>query len=234
MFKEYILNILNMSLVDKSYLSQIISPFIVILTMLVSVLIYIGQKNKDRKESAVRIGDDLERLSEYMAYIHMVIQLEDPKLYDELSKMDTFKLKQFTYEEMLQVYPADIIKKINRICRPTQFFEKNHKSYIKLEVLKMARDRFYYLFNTPFDEIKVDDVHDVLYHEFYRTVLSTMNRWTTFCISMTEGIALENLLFKCMGKNFIEFFTVTYGFIANLNVNTNAVTKKNEIYCENI
>ena len=69
-------------------------------------------------------------------------------------------------------------------------------------------------------------VHDVLYHEFYRTVLSTMNRWTTFCISMTEGIALENLLFKCMGKNFIEFFTVTYGFIANLNVNTNAITKK--------
>ena len=57
-----------MSLVDKSYLSQIISPFIVILTMLVSVLIYIGQKNKDRKESAVRIGDDLERLSDYMAY----------------------------------------------------------------------------------------------------------------------------------------------------------------------
>ena len=103
MFKEYILNIINMSLVDKSYLSQIISPFIVILTMLVSVLIYIGRKNKDRKESAVRIGDDLERLSEYMAYIHMVIQLEDPKLYDELSKMDTFKLKQFTYEEMLQV-----------------------------------------------------------------------------------------------------------------------------------
>ena len=79
MFKEDILNIINMSLVDKSYLSQIISPFIVILTMLVSVLIYIGQKNKDRKESAVRIGDDLERLSDYMAYIHMVIQLEDPK-----------------------------------------------------------------------------------------------------------------------------------------------------------
>lgn len=211
----------QMTLEEKSYIIQIISPIFVILTIIVTILIYIGQKNKDRKENSVTTGQDLERLAEYMAYIFMVVEMENKDTYMLAKSTNPFDIKEFTYEEMNRIYTQEQIEQLNDIFRPNENYDN-----ISLNTLRIARDRFYYLFNASMEIINGENLHTALCHEFYRTLFSTMNKWTTLCIAMTEGVTLEKLLFKCMGGNFVEFITIAYAFIANLNKDVDPATKK--------
>lgn len=211
----------QMTLEDKSYLVQIISPIFVILTIIVTILIYLGQKSMDRREQLVVMGPDLERLSDYMAYIYMVIELENEEIYQLAISKNPLEIKDFTYEEMYRLYSAEQIEQLNTIFLPNKNYDN-----ISIQTLQTARDRFYYLFNTPTTSIKEENLQSALCHEFYRMVFWTMNKWTTLCIAMTEGVTLEKIMFKSMGKNYVQFITTNYAFIANLNKNVNPVTKK--------
>lgn len=97
---------------------------------------------------------------------------------------------------------------------------------LDFEVLKRARDRYHYLFPSSVEIGDPNKLHDVLEHEFHRMIFSVMNQWTTYCISITEKVAFEDMIYKSMGGNFVEFMTICYPFIANLNKENCGVRKK--------
>lgn len=211
--------------------SQIISPILAFLAIIVSWFIYVNQKKKDRKEKAIQIGSEIENVVVLIAYINMVLELEAPNLIPILHHADKKKMKEFKRVEIRDVYTREELQEIKK------HFTNNIYSYyavgaspqifkVSTKNLLLARKRFANLFNESIVGMDKNSLDDFLSFEFQQMITKTFNRLETLCMMMIKKLADEKTVYNSTEDIFLEFIARFYYYIATINANLAGADKK--------
>lgn len=211
--------------------AQIASPIITALGIVISWIIYIGQKRKERKVRAIDMGLELEPIMHLIGYISHTFEMENKKLCSILLNADRSKMRLFEYDEIQTVYSEDDLKIIKKYFPPN--FEKHKRvggpavaPQISKKTLIKMRLRYYELFSKSLGELGKNGRKEILEDEFRRIIINTFNKLETLCLRMIKKVADEKAIYQAMQPNFIAFVSFFYYYISCTNQNVTGDDKK--------
>lgn len=211
--------------------AQVVSPILAALGIVVSWIIYIGQKRKERKARAIDMGLEIEPIMHLIGYISRTFETENKELCSILLNADRSKMKLFEYDEMRTVYSEKDLKVIKKYF-PERIEEHIRvggpavASQISSETLIKMRSRYYDLFSKSLDELEKDNREKILEHEFRQIIVNTLNKLETLCLRMIKKVADEKAIYQAMHPNFIAFVSLFYYYISCTNRNVTGDDKK--------
>lgn len=202
--------------------SQIYSPIIAILAIIISWMIYIGQKRKEKKERAVQIGVETENIMHMIAYVYSVFTYESEELLHILLQAKKSNMIRFEYDEIGRVYTEDDLEVIKKYFQPNSDYDKKIgrpgvSIKISRENLIKARREYYRLFDREIETFQKNKQFSILQHEFEQKVIDTLNKLETLCLMMNRGIAEEKAVYETLADKFLEFIALFYFYIAYTN-----------------
>lgn len=211
--------------------SQIISPVFAFLAIIVSWIIYLKQKRRERKEKAIQAGLEIESIVILIAYINMVLELESSEIVRILRCADRKSMRKFEGSEIYKVYPQSHLKELKKYFTyniynqqaagaPLLTFKASSRN------LQLARNRHYNLFDKDISNIPSESLDDVLAHEFHRKIVGTLNKLETLCMMIVKKVADEDAVYNSMADIFLDFISKFYYFIATTNANLVGPDKK--------
>lgn len=229
--REEIKVINEIPLEDLVAYSQIISPILAGVAIIVSWIIYLNQKKKERREKSIQIGLETESVVTLIAYINMVLELESEELVNILYSADKLKMNKFEFDEISEVYSTDELKIIEKYFSPNIYNQRRIGGAgvgvkIKTPNLIIARKRFDNLFKKNIDEIPKEDIDDFLLHEFQRMIIITLNRLETLSLMMIRKVADEKTVYDTLEDKFLQFVGMFYYYIACTNKDVSYDDKK--------
>lgn len=218
---------MNSTLQTWALYAQIISP----LAIVVSCVIYLSQKSKERKEKSIQIGMEIEDIVVLIAYINMTLELESHSLVTILHKANRKKMRRFESREIREVYTEEDLKEIKK------YFMNNVYTFYAVgaspqifktstENLLVVRKRYYNLFDKDIEEIAPENLDDFLAFEFQQMIVKTLNKLETSCMMMMKKIADERAVYNSMEDIFLEFVARFYYYIATINTDLYGADKK--------
>lgn len=211
--------------------AQIVSPILAVLGIVVSWIIYIEEKRKERKARAIDMGLELEPIMHLIAYISRTFEKENKELCAILLNADRSKMKLFEYDEVQTVYSEKELKVIKK------YFPEKMEEHVRVggpvaepkissETLIEMRSRYYDLFGKSIDELEKDNLEKILEHEFRQIIVNTLNKLETLCLRMIKKVADEKAIYQAMHPNFIAFVSLFYYYISCTNRNVTGDDKK--------
>lgn len=211
--------------------AQIIAPILATLAIVVSWIIYIGQKQKEQRAKAIEIGMEVEPIMHLIAYIDSNFRMESEELISILSKADKSKMKLFEYDEIKNVYSTEDLKILKKYFPESGDDQKRIggpgvKPKISVETLIQTREQYYSLFSIPLSAIEKDNREDILIHEFRQIIIDVFNRLETLCLKMIKKVADEKAIYHAMQPSFLKFVSFFYYYIAYTNRNVIGDDKK--------
>lgn len=223
---EYILSLDPDQLSRVSSFSQVATGLLTLLTIFVSVIIFLTQKVRDQKKQAVKAGVETEQILVQIAFIDSVFKTVYPDEYETLMAADKSKMKYFEDFEIDLVYSEremHAIRKMfedntyntTRIGGPALFF------VIKPEQLTQENSAKLFELANQFKSmrLRITDADPEEDYTFllHRVIVDTLNKMETLGMMMRKKIADEKTVYVSAGDKFIEFIGAMYYYIASTN-----------------
>lgn len=220
---EYILSLDPDKLSRVSSFSQVATGLLTLLTIFVSVIIFLTQKVRDQKKQAVKAGVETEQILVQIAFIDSVLKTVYPDEYETLMAADKSKMKYFEDFEIDSVYGEREIHAIRkmfedntynttRIGGPTLVCVIQPEPKNRIKLLEFA-NRFKSMRLRITDADPEEDYTFLL----HRVIVDTLNKMETLGMMMRRRIADEKTVYISAGDKFIEFIGAMYYYIASTN-----------------
>lgn len=206
---------------------QIVANIFTVITVVISVCIFLSQKKRELKNKAIKIGTEIEQIVLQWSYIDMVLNKSFPNVYKILATKDVKNMKLFERSEICKVFSKYEIKRINSIFIRNKF----NSSYIGAPVLVYnVHNESVIEANKRFPKVIRDIVNsteDENYtHIFHRVLIDTLNRMETLCTMIELKVADEYTVFTLTGDRFFEFTKIMYYYISQTNYSSSIGEKK--------
>lgn len=216
-------------------ISQIITSFLTLITVLITIIFFIVQRVLDQKKQAIKIGIETEQILVQIAFIDAVLKCAHPQEYRILMSADTKKMRYFESFEINKVYgkKQNALKKMfidntyasKQIGGPALIFHvpsKEEKPKIYDELLPIA-SRYTSM------RMRITDADPATDYGFllHRVIIDTLNKLETLGMMMRKNVADEKTVYISVGDAFLKFIGAMYYYIASSNNKKSLIVSKN-------